>query len=124
MKTILFTSTENKKRSQMAEAIFNHLAKERSLSVRAISAGILPAEEVDSHVTTLLSCHGIMYQEQKPKKLHTEMLEEAYLIISFGCLVPDMYPKEKFEEWLVNNPRTPEDYENTFRTIFQNVVAL
>lgn len=108
----------------MAEAIFNHLAKEGGLSARATSAGTIPAEEADPRVAKILNKHNIEYAEHIPQKLNNEMLEEAEYIISFGCLIPDMFPEEKFEEWLVEDPHTPEEYESAFRTIQQHVVVL
>lgn len=124
MKTILFACTENKKRSKIAEAIFNHLAKERSMPVRAVSAGTIPAEKTDPQVANVLSRHGIEYTEHKPQKLDNEMLNEADHIVSFGCLIPGMFPKSKFEEWLVDDPYTAEEYENVFLTIQKNILAL
>ncbi len=37
--TVLFVCVHNAGRSQMAEAITNHLAQERGLNIRASSAG-------------------------------------------------------------------------------------
>lgn len=108
----------------MAEAIFNHLAKESDLSARATSAGTIPAEEADPQVVDILSKHHIEYTKHKPQKLTNEMLEEVDHIVSFGCLIPDMFPKSKFEEWLVEDPQTLEEYEGVFHIIQQHVVAL
>ncbi|MEX2405636.1 MAG: low molecular weight phosphatase family protein [Candidatus Paceibacterota bacterium] len=124
MKIILFACTENKKRSKMAEAIFNHFAKGKETSVQAISAGTIPATETDSHVAAILAKHHIDFKEEAPKKLSDEMLEHADRIISFGCLIPDMFPKEKFEEWLVEDPQTEEEYEKAYVTIYEKVTDL
>lgn len=124
MKTILFACTENKKRSQMAQAIFNHYAKQRNLLAEAISAGTIPAHAVDPHVADILRSHHIPYTEHRPQKLTDELLSKADYIISFGCLIPDLFPKEKFEEWVVNDPRTTDEYEDAFQTIERNVLSL
>ena len=39
MRTILYVCVHNAGRSQMAEAFTNHLARERGLAVRGLSAG-------------------------------------------------------------------------------------
>jgi arsenate reductase len=115
MKKILFTCAENKKRSQMAEAIFNHFAK----NAIAESAGTMPAKEVDPRVKEVLEEIDIAVSERiTPKKITDEMLKSADLIISFGCLVPSMFPKEKFQEWQVSDPQTIEE----FRTVRDELV--
>lgn len=124
MKTILFACTENKKRSKLAEAIFNHLAHEQQLDARAISAGTIPASETDPEVAVLLATYGVEYAASTPRKLTDEMLRSADRIISFGCLIPDMFPKEKFEEWLVDDPQTPEQYRAAYSIIKLKVEAL
>ena len=108
----------------MAAAIFNHLTQENGLPARAISAGTMPAEETDQHVAETLSRNDIEYTNHKPQKLTTEMLDGADQIVSFGCLIPDMFPKEKFAEWLVEDPNTDEEYESAFHIIVQNVTSL
>jgi protein-tyrosine-phosphatase len=116
MKKILFACAENKKRSQMAEAIFNHLAK----SAVAESAGTMPAQEVDPKAKEVLKEIGIVISDNiAPKKVSDEMLWNADLIISFGCLVAAIFPKEKFEEWRVSDPQTIDE----FRTTRDNLVA-
>lgn len=106
MKKILFACAENKKRSQLAEAIFNHLAT----GAVAQSAGTFPAHEIDPRIKGILQEIGVALPDQTtPKKVTDRMLEEADLIISFGCLVPGMFPKEKFEEWHVADPQTDEE---------------
>ncbi|MEX0931448.1 MAG: low molecular weight phosphatase family protein [Candidatus Paceibacterota bacterium] len=124
MKTILFACTENKKRSKIAEAVFNHLAQEKNIDAHAISAGTIPAQEVDTVVAGLLNEKDIKTQLETPRKLTDELLTQADRIVSFGCLIPDMFPKDKFEEWLVDDPKTPEEYKLAFDTIYQKVEDL
>jgi protein-tyrosine-phosphatase len=38
------------------------------------------------------------------------MLENADLIISFGCLIPSAFPREKFQEWQIKAPTTLEEF--------------
>ncbi|MEX2405420.1 MAG: low molecular weight phosphatase family protein [Candidatus Paceibacterota bacterium] len=124
MKTILFACTENRKRSKIAEAVFNHLANAKDIDMRAISAGTAPASEVDPLVTQILSEKGVVASPKKPQQLTDELLEKADRIVSFGCLIPDMFPKDKFEEWRVDDPETPEEYQEVFQIIFERVEGL
>lgn len=99
----------------MAEAIFNHLAK----NARAESAGTVPADAVDPMVGEVLAERGIPFTPHPPQKITDEMLSRADFIVSFGCLIPSMFTKEKFEEWIVPDPQTPEEYRAVRDEIFQ-----
>jgi protein-tyrosine-phosphatase len=102
-RVVLFACAENKKRSQMAEAIFNHFAKK----AYAISAGTMPANEADPRVKEVLQEIGITVRGlMLPKKVTDKMLQGVEHIVSFGCLVPSMFPPEKFEEWQIPDPQT------------------
>jgi len=91
----------------MAEAIFNYFAK----NAVAESGGTMPAKEIDPKVKEALKEIDIAISDDiVPKKVSDEMLANADLIISFGCLVAAMFPKEKFEEWQVSDPQTIEEF--------------
>lgn len=106
VRVVLFACAENKKRSQMAEAIFNHFATKAV----AKSAGTMPASEVEQRLRAILEEIGIAISESlTPKKITDEMLARADHIISFGCLVPSMFPPDKFEEWAIADPQTDEE---------------
>ena len=51
--------------------------------------------------------------------MNDELLGNAHLVVSFGCLVSAMFPKEKFEEWQVPDPQTIEE----FGSVKDNLVA-
>ncbi len=92
----------------MAEAIFNHLAK----NAIAESAGTDPADEIHPKVREVLEKAGIaMSPEASPKDLSNEMMDEADLVISFGCLVPSLFSENKFEEWDIPVPHTDEGFD-------------
>ncbi|MEX2515126.1 MAG: low molecular weight phosphatase family protein [Candidatus Paceibacterota bacterium] len=104
--TVLFACAENSKRSQLAEAIFNHYAS----STIAMSAGTIPADQIDPRVPEVLKEVGITdVGPLRPKLITTEMIERADKIISFGCLVPSLFPEDKFSEWLIGDPQTDEE---------------
>lgn len=117
MKTVLFACGENKKRSQMAEAIFNHLTK----NATAESGGTFPADGVDPLVKEALGEIGIEAQNQRPKKITPEMLKQADLIVSFGCLVRAQFPAEKFQEWHIDDPQTLEQFRQVRDILLEQI---
>lgn len=99
-KKILFLCTENSCRSQMAEAIFNSMAK----NAKAESAGIKPASKVDEKAIEVMKEIGIDISNKKPKMLAGK--EEFDIIVTMGCI--DGYPptpKEKTVEWNIPDPK-------------------
>jgi arsenate reductase len=106
MTKVLFACAENKKRSQLAEAIFNHLSD----GPVATSAGTFPATDIDPLTFQVLKEVGIDGQKLSTKLLDDDTLNGADLIVSFGCLVPSQFPADKFQEWHIEDPETIEQF--------------
>lgn len=104
----------------MAEAIFNNLSK----SAQATSAGTSPAKEIDPLTIQVLNEIDIKPKILAPKLLENSDLDSADIIVSFGCLVPGMFPKDKFREWLVDDPKTIEEYRKVRDEIREKVKTL
>jgi arsenate reductase len=102
MKKVLFVCTENVRRSQMAEALFNNLVKGQAV---AVSAGARPASKVDAKAVEVMKEIGIDITEQRPKALTMKMVEEADMVITMGCGadVCPVVPK-RVEEWKIEDP--------------------
>jgi arsenate reductase len=102
MKKVLFVCVENARRSQMAEAFFNKLAKGQAV---AVSAGDRPASKVDEKAVEVMKEIGIDITAQKPKALTMKMVEEADIVITMGCGadVCPVVPK-RVEEWKIEDP--------------------
>jgi len=102
MKKVLFVCVENARRSQMAEAFLNKLAKGQAV---AVSAGDRPASRVDVKAVEVMKDIGIDITEQRPKALPMEMVEEADVVITMGCGadVCPIVPK-RVEEWKIEDP--------------------
>jgi len=102
MKKVLFVCVENARRSQMAEAFLNKLAKGQAV---AVSAGDRPASKVDVKAVEVMKEIGIDITEQRPKALTMKMVEEADVVITMGCgadvcpIVPKMV-----DEWKIEDP--------------------
>ena len=83
MKIVLFICVHNSGRSQMAEAFFNQMAKGKAV---AISAGTEPGSGVNPVVVQAMREVGIDISGRKPKLLTQEMVENADLAITMGCM--------------------------------------
>jgi len=104
LKTVLFVCVGNSGRSQMAEAFFNHLAKEKA---KALSAGTEPASTVDPTVIKLMKEVGIDISGNKPKPLTPEMIDQANLVITMGCGAEAACPASWVEtrDWGLEDPK-------------------
>jgi len=102
VKKVLFVCVENARRSQMAEAIFNMLARGRAV---AVSAGDRPALRVDPKAIEVMKEIEIDITEQRPKSIAVEMIEEADVVVTMGCGadVCPVVPK-RVEEWKIQDP--------------------
>jgi len=82
MKRILFLCVQNAARSQMAEGFFNALARGKAV---AKSAGDKPAVTVNPLAVQVMKEVGIDISRNKPKKVTTEIVEEADIVVLMGC---------------------------------------
>ncbi|MBM3956740.1 MAG: arsenate reductase ArsC [Gemmatimonadetes bacterium] len=85
MADIAFLCVHNAGRSQMAEALFNRLAEERGLALRAESAGTAPAERVHPNVVQVMREAGMDLSERAPRLLTDGMVERAGRVVTMGC---------------------------------------
>jgi len=102
IKKVLFVCIENARRSQMAEAFFNKLAKGYAV---AVSAGDRPASKVDPKAIEAMKEIGIDIANRRPKSLTLKMMEEADVVVTMGCgaEVCPVIPK-RVEEWKIEDP--------------------
>jgi arsenate reductase len=87
----------------MAEAFFNHLARDKAV---AISAGVTPAAQVNPNVVKAMREVDIDISQQKPKLLSYEMLQGAERVITMGCSVEEACPASYVptEDWELEDP--------------------
>lgn len=130
MATVLFLCVHNAGRSQMAEAIFNRLAKERGLAYTAESAGIELADRIHPRVVEAMAEIGLDLSGKKPRLLTNQMVEQAERVVTMGCAVdseacPAVALRE-MEDWGLPDPKEMELAEvGAVRdTIHGNVEAL
>jgi len=102
-KRALFVCVGNSGRSQMAEALFNTMAKGKA---QAFSAGTRPAESINPVVVEAMREIGLDISDQKPKALTLEMVEQADRLVTMGCGEQGICPATFVEttEWNLEDP--------------------
>ena len=106
---IIFVCEHGAAKSILSAAIFNKLARERGLNLRAIARGTNPDPEISPKVAAGLRSDGLASSESAPKKISKADLAGARRVITF-CALPDDYPGSiQVENW---DPVLPaiEDY--------------
>lgn len=106
-KTIAFVCVHNAGRSQMAEAFLNHVATQKRLPIRGISAGTMGGKELNPQAVAVMQEIGIDMSSQTPKILTPPMVQESDRIITMGCGVDAAACPAKFyvtEDWGLDDP--------------------
>lgn len=104
---ILYVCVHNAGRSQMAEALTNHLARQRGLAVVAESAGTVGGKGLNPLAVQALAEIGVSMEGQAPKLMTPEMVEGADRVISMGCGVDADACPVRFilaEDWGLGDP--------------------
>lgn len=104
---VLYVCVHNAGRSQMAEALTNHLARESGVDVHAESAGTEGGKTLNPMAVEALAELGVSMEGHQPKLLTQEMVERADKIISMGCGVDAAACPAKFlltEDWGLDDP--------------------
>jgi protein-tyrosine-phosphatase len=99
---VLFVCTHNAGRSQMAAALLDHEAAGR---VRVTSAGSHPADHVNPAVVQVMAEIGIGISRELPKRLSTDQVQAADIVITMGCgdACP-VYPGKRYLDWDLPDP--------------------
>ena len=105
MKKILFVCVENAGRSQMAEAFFR---KYMSKGFEAISAGTKPSMHVNPIVLQAMKEIGIDIENQTPKNISQQIIDESEQAINMGCIdnesCPALFMKDVLD-WQIPDPK-------------------
>jgi len=107
VKQVLFVCVHNSGRSQMAEALFNHLAPE---GMRAVSAGTRPGGSLNPAAVEAMKELGIDMEAagHHPKVMTPEMVAASVRIITMGCDVDaSACPANYYvtEDWGLEDPK-------------------
>jgi len=102
--SVLFVCVGNSCRSQMAEALANHLGKGK---VRAFSAGSHPLGTILSETREVLREKGVSLDGHWSKRLDDVPLAEMDVVVGMGCDVRCPVPlgfKGRVIEWNIPDP--------------------
>lgn len=99
---VLFVCVHNAGRSQMAAGWLTALAGDR-IDVR--SAGSEPAEQINPAAVQAMSEVGIDITTEQPKKLTSESVETADVVVTMGCgdTCP-FFPGKRYIDWELADP--------------------
>ena len=96
---VIFVCEHGAAKSILSAALFNKLARERGLNLRAIARGTNPDPEISPKVAGGLQADGLAASEPAPKKISKADLISAKRVITF-CALPDDYPGSiQVENW-------------------------
>lgn len=100
--TVLFVCVHNAGRSQMAAGFLRHLGRDR---VEVLSAGSMPADQINSAVVEAMLEEGIDIRAEVPKILTTDAVRESDVVITMGCGdVCPVFPGKRYEDWQLEDP--------------------
>jgi arsenate reductase (thioredoxin) len=99
---VLFVCVHNAGRSQMAAALLDHHAHG---CVQVRSAGSAPASEINPAVRAAMDEIGIDLSTALPKKLTTDAVQGADVVITMGCgdACP-VFPGKTYLDWELPDP--------------------
>ena len=99
---VLFVCVHNAGRSQMAAALLDRHAGGR---VHVRSAGSAPADEINPAVVAAMDEIGIDLSKEFPKRLTTDAVEAADVVVTMGCgdACP-VFPGKRYVDWELDDP--------------------
>ena len=99
---VLFVCVHNAGRSQMAAALLDHHAHGR---VQVCSAGSAPADDINPAVRVAMDEIGVDLSGAFPKKLTTDAVAAADVVITMGCgdACP-VFPGKRYLDWELPDP--------------------
>jgi len=100
--SVLFVCVHNAGRSQMAAGFLRELAGDR---VHVLSAGSIPADQINPTAVQAMAEVGIDIASQQPKVLTTEAVQDSDVVITMGCGDACPYfPGKRYEDWKLDDP--------------------
>ena len=100
--SVLFVCVHNAGRSQMAAAFLTSLAGDR---VNVLSAGSMPADQVNPAAVEAMREVGIDISANAPKILTDEAVQDSDVVITMGCGdTCKFYPGKRYEDWVLEDP--------------------
>ena len=103
MAHVLFVCLHNAGRSQMSQAIFEHLADGRH---QAQSAGTTPADHIHPNVVAAMKEEGVDLSGRVPRMLTDDLARWADIVVTMGCgdACP-VIPGRHYIDWELTDPK-------------------
>jgi len=99
---VLFVCVHNAGRSQMAAAYLRHLGADR---IEVLSAGSVPADQVNPAAVAVMLEEGIDMSAERPKVLTDSAVRASDVVITMGCGdTCAVYPGKRYEDWALEDP--------------------
>jgi len=100
--TVLFVCVHNAGRSQMAAGYLQALVGDR---VEVLSAGSVPADQVNPVAVAAMAEEGIDIAGNTPTLLTVDAVRESDVVITMGCgdACP-IFPGKRYEDWQLDDP--------------------
>ena len=126
MKTqkVAFVCLHGSAKSLIAAEYFNRLAREKSLPLRATTAGPEPDPEVPANVVDGMKTRGIDVHAYRPTLIAADQLEDADLIVSFACDAGRKLAPDKAEVRWDDCPAVSDDFDVAWTFITSRVETL
>jgi len=100
--SVLFVCVHNAGRSQMAAGL---LASMSGGAVEVLSAGSMPAAQINPVAVDAMLELGVDIRAGRPKILTTQSVQASDVVITMGCGdVCPIYPGKRYEDWALDDP--------------------
>ncbi|HEY8652170.1 MAG TPA: arsenate reductase ArsC [Dermatophilaceae bacterium] len=100
--SVLFVCVHNAGRSQMAAGLLSAMS---GGAVEVLSAGSMPAGEINPVAVDAMLELGIDIRAERPKVLTTQAVQASDVVITMGCgdACP-IFPGKRYEDWKLEDP--------------------
>jgi len=100
--SVLFVCVHNAGRSQMAAGLLSAMS---GGAVEVLSAGSMPASEINPVAVDAMLEVGIDIRAERPKVLTTQAVQASDVVITMGCgdACP-IFPGKRYEDWKLEDP--------------------
>ena len=120
----MFVCQHGSAKSLIAAEHLARLARARGLLVRGESLGVEPDPDVPPHVVAGLAADGFDVQAYVPRRVSAAELVAAARVVSFGCDVGSLVPREATIDRWDDMPMVSDGYVPARAAIVARVEAL
>ena len=96
---VVFVCEHGAAKSVIAAKELEKLARERGISIQAVSRGTTPEPEIPASVRTGLKADGIDIGTMKPVQVKPEDVRDAARVISFGPDLSAVAGQKRVDDW-------------------------